>query len=216
MAHGAQLEFVSTVKANIPTLFADKTVLEIGSLDINGSIRGFFQNCKYTGLDVAAGKNVDVVCQGQKYDAPSDSFDVVVSCEVMEHNPYWSETMQNMVRLCKPGGVVILSCATYGRIEHGTARTDPESSPLTVELGWNYYKNLGEQDFLDSGSLSGLDYKAWTYYPSYDFYLIGVKGVADTEQNSAIASIERTYQMRQLASIKAIRRYLKSKIIKLS
>ena len=135
MAHRSQLEFVRLLAANMPEYFRGKRVLEVGSLDINGSIRQFFKDCDYTGLDVAAGPGVDVVCEGQKYDAPG--FDVVISCEAMEHNPYWAETLQNMIRLCKPGGLLVMTCATIGRPEHGTARSEPESSPLTVGLGWS-------------------------------------------------------------------------------
>lgn len=59
-------------------------MLEVGSMDINGTIREFFRD---TGLDVTPGPRVDVVCGGQEYAAPDRSFDVVLSCEAMEHNP---------------------------------------------------------------------------------------------------------------------------------
>ncbi len=79
-------------------------MLEIGSLDVNGTVRQHFEKCDYRGLDVAEGPGVDIVCQAQDYDAPIGSFDTVVCCEVMEHNPHWAETFANMLRLCQPGG----------------------------------------------------------------------------------------------------------------
>ena len=36
----------------------DIKVLEVGSYDVNGSIRGFFQNSNYTGVDMCAGPGV--------------------------------------------------------------------------------------------------------------------------------------------------------------
>ena len=147
MAHKGQQNFIQLVQASVSRFLFNKRVLEIGSLDINGSVRSHFRECSYTGIDVAAGPGVDMVCQGQDYGGPEDSFDVVISCEVMEHNPHWAETMKNMIRVCKPGGLVLMTCATLGRGEHGTARTSPNSSPLTVELGWNYYRNLTARDF---------------------------------------------------------------------
>jgi SAM-dependent methyltransferase len=87
---------------------------------------------------------VDVVCQGQDYAAPDASFDVVLSCEVMEHNPYWRETFANMWRLCRPGGLVLMTCATTGRREHGTRRTTPKDAPL---IEWDYYGNRTAEDF---------------------------------------------------------------------
>lgn len=150
MAHSTQQDFISYVKNKFPNLFENVRVLEIGSLDINGTMRTFFSNCDYLGIDVGEGKGVDLVCQGQEYDAPDESYDVCTSGECFEHNPYWAQTFANMVRMCKSNGLVLFTCATTGRKEHGTTRTDSESSPLTVDIGWEYYKNLDEQDFRNS------------------------------------------------------------------
>jgi SAM-dependent methyltransferase len=150
MSHSTQQDFISYVKDKFPSFFENKKVLEVGSLDINGTMRSFFSNCDYLGIDVGEGRGVDLVAQGQKYDAPDESFDVCSSGECFEHNPYWAETFANMVRMCKSGGLIFFTCATTGRSEHGTSRTDSGSSPLTVSIGWEYYKNLDEQDFRES------------------------------------------------------------------
>jgi len=76
-----------------------------------------------------------------------------------------------------------MTCATRGRKEHGTARTDPNASPLTVELGWNYYQNLLPRDFerkLDmDGSFSKFHF--WINWRSFDIYFCGIKSsVHDT------------------------------------
>jgi SAM-dependent methyltransferase len=110
-------------------------------------MRSFFSNCDYLGIDVGEGRGVDLVCQGQDHDSPDESYDVCTSGECFEHNPYWAETFANMVRMCKSNGLVLFTCATTGRKEHGTSRTDLESSPLTIGIGWEYYRNLDEQDF---------------------------------------------------------------------
>ena len=154
MAHREQFQFIQKVKNLYPTYFSTSKVLEVGSLNINGSVRQFFTECDYIGIDVGPGLDVDLVVQGQDYDGPDDYFDVVISCECFEHNPYWVETFRNMHRVCKPNGLIIMTCATTGRAEHGTARTSPQDSPLTTLAGWDYYKNLTEQDFLDNFNLS--------------------------------------------------------------
>jgi SAM-dependent methyltransferase len=178
MAHASQLEYVSLLSDIFKEHFENSRVLEIGSLDIHGSVRSFFRRCDYIGLDVADGKGVDVVCEGQKYDAPDDSFDVVISCEAMEHNPHWIGTFKNMIRLCRPGGLILMTCASTGRPEHGTARTDPVSSPLTTQLGWNYYKNLTDKDFQASIDLAPLvaAHRFWTNWNHYDLLFVGIKG----------------------------------------
>lgn len=177
MAHRGQLAYLALLSKHLSQLFRNTRVLEVGSLDINGSVRRLFEDCDYVGLDVANGPGVDVVCEGQRYDAPESSFDVVLSCEAMEHNPYWVDTFKNMIRLCRPGGVVIMTCATTGRPEHGTARSSPGASPLTVRLGWNYYRNLTEIDFRNAVDVSSsfAAYRFWTNWNHYDLLFVGIK-----------------------------------------
>lgn len=198
MAHYSELHFVELVAASFPRHFRGARVLEVGSLDINGSIRKYFVDCDYVGLDVAPGTGVDIVCEGQKFDAPDATYDVVISCEAMEHNPYWVATFKNMIRMCKPGGLVVMTCATTGRPEHGTTRTEPESSPLTVGLGWNYYRNLREKDFRSKVDLSVLPrHRFWTRWNHFDLLFVGIKNSVDaapgplTEQwTSAVRDID--------------------------
>ncbi|MDB5379740.1 MAG: hypothetical protein JWR00_4186 [Rubritepida sp.] len=143
MAHPQQQIFIGKLRNQFPDFFQNVRVLEIGSLDINGSIRTQFRDCDYIGLDLGPGPGVDVVAQGQDYDGADGSFDTVLSCETMEHNPFWKETFENMARLCRPGGLVIMTCASTGRREHGTRRTTPRDAPL---IPWDYYRNLTARD----------------------------------------------------------------------
>lgn len=177
MSHPQQIEYVTSLKNTYEHYFTDKKVLEVGSLDINGTVRSLFSNCDYTGIDVGPGKGVDLVCEGQDYDADEASFDTTISCECFEHNPYWKETFENMHRMTKSEGIVIMSCATTGRKEHGTRRSEPESSPLTVIKGWDYYKNLTEDDFRESFDLDSMfsTYEFKTNNDVHDLYFYGIK-----------------------------------------
>ena len=96
-------------------------------------VPGFFSNCEYIGVDIAEGPGVDVVCKGQNLQYESAAFDVVVSCECFEHNPFWKETFTNMVRMLKPGGICLITCATLGRKEHGTKRTRYKKNTVQKE-----------------------------------------------------------------------------------
>jgi SAM-dependent methyltransferase len=177
MAHADQFEFVGMVKKHLPDSFAGGKVLEIGSLDINGSVRSFFTADSYIGVDVAPGPGVDEVCQGQLVDHPTGTFDVVISCECMEHNPYWVETLSNMFRMTKPGGVVIVSFATTGRAEHGTSRTAESDSPLSISIGWEYYRNISMSMFRRSFNLEYWfdDFVVLPNWNNCDLYFVGVK-----------------------------------------
>jgi SAM-dependent methyltransferase len=177
MSHIQQLDFVAGLKNAHSQYFTGKKILEIGSLNINGSVRPFFTGCEYLGIDVGPGRDVDLVCKGEDYDAPDASFAVTISCECFEHNPKWVETFHNMIRMTKPNGLVIMTCATAGRPEHGTARTSPADSPLTIGLGWNYYLNLTAEDFFAHFDMNNLFEKFDFIHniSSHDLYFYGVK-----------------------------------------
>jgi SAM-dependent methyltransferase len=186
-----QIELIEIVKRHFPRYFKDARVLEVGSLDINGTIRSSFTGCPYVGVDVAPGKGVDEVCQGQDVSYPSNHFDVVVSCACMEHNPFWAETMSNMFRMAKPNGLVIMTCATTGFEEHGTTRTTAHNSPLTVGIGWEYYRNLGVADLEAGLNLEGWfsDYVLMQNWEAINLYFVGIKKpFHDTNAMAALRS----------------------------
>lgn len=173
MAHTAQNDFFRSVREQFPDNFKWSNVIEIGSLDINGSVRDLFEYCNYVGLDLGPGPAVDFAVQGQDAKYRDDSFDTAISAECFEHNPYWKETFVNMVRMTKPGGLVTFTCAGEGRPEHGTARSDAGSSPLTTAAGWEYYRNLSEADF--DGLLDGFkEYKFIENHNDFDLYFWGI------------------------------------------
>jgi len=143
MSHQQQLDFVQSVKDEFPEYFKGTKVLEVGSLNINGSVRQFFEPDQYIGCDLGEGAGVDIVCQGHELPYPDGSFDVVISCECFEHDQHWEKTFQKMIDLVRKDGLIIFSCATIGRPEHGTTRTSPADAPFTND----YYRNLREEDF---------------------------------------------------------------------
>ena len=169
MSHQSQIDFVASVKSLFPEYFKEKKVLEIGSLDINGSVRTFFENCTYIGVDLGEGKGVDLVAKGEDLVFPDNSFDVSISCECFEHNPEWAKTFNNMVRMTD--GLVIMTCATTGRLEHGTSRTSRSDAPFCGD----YYRNLTAQDIEDNCDLSKfLVYEFSTNDSPADLYFWGV------------------------------------------
>ena len=103
MAHKEQRDYFESVKKRFPEAFVNKKVLDIGSYDLNGTNEYLFENSTVLGLDIEEGPGVDVVCEAQKYDAPDEAFDAIVSSECWEHNPYYKESLQNAVRMLKSG-----------------------------------------------------------------------------------------------------------------
>ena len=180
MAHDQQRDFFRYVKSHNPRFFSDVKILDIGSLDINGNNRHVFEHpYNYIGVDLNEGLNVDVVSPGHLYESGFE-FDVVVSSECFEHDMYYARTLQNMVKLLKSGGLMIFTCASTGRPEHGTLRSNPSDAPFLegIDEKWaNYYKNLTEDDIravIDiNNTFTSFEFK---YEPSScDLYFWGIK-----------------------------------------
>jgi SAM-dependent methyltransferase len=191
MAHPDQLQFVGFVSRFMPRHFARSRVLEIGSLDINGSVRMFFpEPARYVGIDVDAGPGVDIVCLGHEFHEEEGNWDAVLSCESFEHNPHYRETFANMIRLARPGALVLFTCAAAGRPEHGTSRTSPEASPLTIERGWEYYRNLSPGDFPVHEFAGAFDEHAFfRNFRSADLYFVGLRRGASGQDKSAFSDM---------------------------
>jgi hypothetical protein len=137
--HSNVIQFITKIKRTHPTLFENKLVLDCGSLDINGNNRIFFTNCKYKGIDIVNGKNVDVVTKINDFLPDlNEVYHVVISSEMLEHDSTYVESLKTMFRLTKRNGLLLFTAASTGRKEHGTHQNTPKDSPLTND----YYKNI--------------------------------------------------------------------------
>lgn len=93
-------------------------VLDVGSMDVNGSYRQFFDDpqWRYTGMDMELGPGVDIVLP-QPYEwaaLADDSFDVVVSGQAFEHIEFPWVTILEVARVLRPGGLVCLIVPSSG------------------------------------------------------------------------------------------------------
>lgn len=196
MAHKEQKEYIDKIKTKFPHFFKKCKVLDIGSFDVNGNEKIWFEDCDFIGLDIGHGKGVDVVCPANEYDAPNESFDTIISCECWEHNPFYKESIINSVRMLKSGGFFIFTCATTGRPVHGTATQDNiDKNRLVTSQGnssinwitmpnvfrddWDneYYKNVTEEDireFLDVDMVFS-QYQFEVNLNHFDLYFWGIK-----------------------------------------
>jgi len=178
MAHYSQQQFVSVCakylkKNNLN--FNNLEVLDVGSFDLNGSNKKFF-GPKYLGVDLVEGPNVDQVLSGENLDKLNKKFDISISCEVFEHAENWKKIFESMSKSLKNTGVLIFTCASTGRIEHGTLRSNVSESPGTMN---SYYKNLTKKDFENNFNLHEMFEKYFLFYNfySFDLYFIGIKNL---------------------------------------
>lgn len=77
--------------------------------------------------------------------------------------------------MLKDDGLLIMTYATHGRPQHGTTLNEPVSSPLTIQLGQDYYKNLIRKDFKIINLPEFFsDYAFEKYFSSRDLYFVGI------------------------------------------
>lgn len=94
-------------------------ILDIGALDVNGCVRALFKGMDYTGLDMTAGENVDVVANAHELPFDDASFDCITCLEMLEHDNRPLETMAEIYRTLKPGGLVIITARSLATPLHG-------------------------------------------------------------------------------------------------
>jgi hypothetical protein len=114
--HPGAYNFVSYIARCLPPR---RRVCELGSRDVNGSVRGLFPGAQYIGVDSEPGPGVDAIGNGATWKPePPQPFDTVVSTEVLEHTSEAEAICANAYQLLEKGGVFIVTAATIGRGPH--------------------------------------------------------------------------------------------------
>ncbi len=204
MSHPEQAAYFAAVVDANGDLVRGGRVLEIGSYDVNGTIRSLFAgSAEYVGVDLTEGPGVDVVSLGHEY--TSDTlFDAAISGECFEHDPHWVDSLTNMIKLTRPGGLVAFSCASRGRPEHGTTRSLVDYSPGTQAVGYDYYRNLDAADIETGLDLADVfeTYRLWYLPTNFDLYFAGV--VKGETPGAATASLPEESDVRSIEGLMSL------------
>lgn len=93
-------------------------VLEIGSYNINGTVRDIVDIS--LGVDLRNGPGVDLVCpvEDLKNHVADGSFDAVVSTETLEHCRDWKAFVRNTWDAVKEGGWLVITMAHWNNGRH--------------------------------------------------------------------------------------------------
>ena len=178
MSHREQRDFCLSVKRKFPECFTEKTVLDVGSGDVNGNNNRFFSSCFVLGNDVAIGPNVSLICFAHELPFVDEFFDTIISTECFEHDRHYVKTLKSIVRMLKSGGLFVFTCATTGRLEHGTSKNKPYQAFSTRIVGLeDYYANVTEKDIRESILIDEVfeDYVFSVNDDHHDLYFWGVK-----------------------------------------
>lgn len=102
------------VTAQVATYeLAVRNTVELGSRNINGGVRGLFTG-GFVGVDMVPGPGVDMVARCDDLPLADESFDVVVSTEMLEHDPFFWLSLAEMTRVLAPGGHLLLTTRGIG------------------------------------------------------------------------------------------------------
>jgi SAM-dependent methyltransferase len=96
----------------------DLTIVDIGSQDVNGSLRSVAPpNNKYIGVDFVKGNGVDIVIT-DPYSLPfeNESVDVIVSSSCFEHSEFFWLIFNESLRILKPTGLLYINVPSNGQV----------------------------------------------------------------------------------------------------
>lgn len=144
-----------------------KSVLEIGSKDVNGSIRPLFDKVtNYVGIDLVEGRSVDIVADAATFRIDAQ-FDTVVCMEVLEHTDKGREICRTAHHHLLPNGIFLVTAATGIRAPHSAI------DGQELREG-EYYQNVKYSDL--SFWLSDFKRRRITKKQWGDIYAIAHKG----------------------------------------
>ena len=112
---------------------ACRTVVELGSQDVNGSLRDHcWPGVHYIGLDMVAAKGVDLVVDpGEPLPLRSETADAVVTSSAFEHDVCFWDTFLDLIRILRPGGLLYVNVPSNGGFHR---------HPLDC---WRFYPDAG-------------------------------------------------------------------------
>lgn len=190
------------VEARAAEVPAGSRVLDVGAGPC--MYRALFAHCEYRSHDFAQldssqlpagyGK-IDYISDITAIPAPDESFDVVISTEVLEHVPDPVAAVREMTRLLKPGGRLLLTAPLGSDIHqqpyhfyggytpywYQRVLADLGFTNITVEPNGGFFKHYGQKSLLFAQLTAPWKYKsplAWLLSPLWAVSALWFAGAA--------------------------------------
>jgi SAM-dependent methyltransferase len=117
VCHPSCIEFVRAQLS--PAEIKGAKVLEVGSRDVNGSVRPLVEcarPARYVGVDIEEGPGVDEICDASQLVSRfgAEQFDLVVSTELLEHVRDWRLAVSQMKEVLRVGGTLLITTRSKG------------------------------------------------------------------------------------------------------
>jgi SAM-dependent methyltransferase len=137
--HDSVLTFVEECLEANPILGWEgkENIIEVGSRNVNGSVRHLFPQLNYIGIDNVDGEGVDLVSNAHDLTELFDlnTIDIVVCTEMLEHDRYPWITLNEIVSVLKPKGWLILTTRAFDEKGCYPMHDDPHGD------FWRFTKN---------------------------------------------------------------------------
>lgn len=93
-------------------------ILEIGSYQVAGQesvadLRTLFPGRSYLGLDIRAGRGVDLLADVEELPYAAGSIGTILAISTLEHVPHFWRAFDEMYRVLRPDGALIVACPFY-------------------------------------------------------------------------------------------------------
>jgi SAM-dependent methyltransferase len=155
---GSIKDYVDYTKVSLELQPTYRRILEIGSLDICGSLKTYDYinrgpkwieqvGCEeYVGLDLIPGNCVDLIANAHDIPLDSNSFDLVMCSNMLEHDSDPQKTILEAYRCLKPGQPFILT---------------------TVNQNWDVHPQLGGGDTETFNRITIAQFEKWLAKPKF-------------------------------------------------
>ncbi len=146
-------DFVSIAAEHI---LIEEPILEFGSLQVPGQehfadLRPLFHGKRYIGADLREGLGVDKILDLHNIDLPSEHVGTVLCLDTLEHVEYPHRALEEIHRILKPDGIVIISSVMYFPIHdypYDYWRFTPEAfKSLLKPFAGFFVGSVGREDF---------------------------------------------------------------------
>lgn len=157
--HSNSMRLMGAFAARVP---ANASVLDVGSQDVCGCYKSLFPTQEYIGIDVAAGRNVDIVVEPYDWaNLGGRQFDYIITGQALEHIEFPWETMKLIAAHLKPGGRLAVIVPAKWPLHYfplDCYRFHPDGlSALGKWAGLRLYE----------GTISEIDHDLWDCYAEY-------------------------------------------------
>jgi SAM-dependent methyltransferase len=128
------------VRAVAETFTLPGPILEIGSYQVAGQetvadLRSLFPGRPYLGLDVRAGRGVDLLASVEALPYADATIGTILAVSTLEHVPRFWRANEEMHRVLRPDGALLLACPFYFHLHphpHDYWRFSPEALELLL------------------------------------------------------------------------------------